>query len=37
MKYKNKVKALLAKQSWWDKLPQREKDATTRPGSIKSR
>lgn len=37
MKYKNKVKALKAKQAWWDKLLQREKDATTRPGSVKTK
>jgi hypothetical protein len=33
-----KMKAyLLAKQQWWEKLPQREKDATTKPGSIKTK
>ena len=37
MKYKNKVKALKAKQAWWDNLPQREKDPTTRPGYLKTK
>lgn len=33
-----KMKAyLLAKQQMWEKLPQREKDATTKPGSIKTK
>lgn len=37
MKY-NKMKAYLqAKQAWWDKLPDRVKAATTRPGSVKTR
>ena len=37
MKYKNKKAYLENRQKWWDKLPQREKDATTRPGSVKVR
>ena len=28
---------LKQKQNWWDKLPQSEKDATMRPGSVKTR
>ena len=37
MKHKKKVAWLKAKQAWWDKQPQTFKDATTRPGSIKTR
>lgn len=37
MKYKKMKKYLEAKQAWWEKQPQRFKDATTRPGSVKTR
>lgn len=37
MKYKHKVEYLKAKQLWWERLPEREKNATTKPGSIKTR
>lgn len=37
MKYKKKVANLKAAQDWWDKLPEKVKAATTRPGSIKQR
>lgn len=37
MKYK-KMKARLANaQKWWDALPQKDKAALTRPGSVKWR
>lgn len=36
MKYKKKLEWLKAKQNWWDKLPQSDKNSTTRPGSIKT-
>lgn len=36
MKYKNKVAWLKSKQMFWEKLSQREKDATTKPGSVKT-
>lgn len=37
MKYKKKLAYLQAKQAWYDKLPQSVKNATTRPGSVKTR
>lgn len=37
MKYKRKEEYLRNKQIWWEKLPEREKNATTKPGSIKTR
>lgn len=37
MKYRKKVENLKAAQARWDKQPQTFKDATTRPGSIKTR
>lgn len=37
MKMKNRLAYLKAKQQMWDKLPEREKAATTRPGSIKTK
>jgi hypothetical protein len=37
MKMKNRLAYLKAKQNDWDKLPEREKAATTRPGSIKTK
>lgn len=37
MKYKRKVEYLRAKQQNWERLPEREKHATTKPGSIKTR
>jgi hypothetical protein len=37
MKIKNRKKYLLAKQQMWEKLPEREKAATTKPGSIKTK
>lgn len=36
MKPKKRRKYLEGKQAWWDKLPQNVKNATTRPGSIKT-
>ena len=35
MKYKKKLKNLATRQAVWDRKSQREKSATTRPGSIK--
>lgn len=37
MKIKNRFAYLKAKQQNWDRLPEREKAATTRPGSIKTK
>lgn len=37
MKYKKKLAYLVAKQTWWDKLPQSVKSSLTRPGSVKTR
>lgn len=37
MKYKKLVEKLKMAQSWWDKLPESEKAALTRPGSVKQR
>jgi len=37
MKVRKMKARLLARQQWWDKQPQRYKDSTTRPGSIKGR
>lgn len=37
MKRENRLAYLRAKQQDWDKLPEREKAATTRPGSIKTK
>lgn len=37
MKYKKKLANLKAAQSWFDKLPEKEKHSLTRPGSIKQR
>lgn len=37
MKYKHALEYLKQKQNWWDRLPEREKAATTRPGSIKTK
>lgn len=37
MKYKKRKQYLEQKIQWWDKQPQTFKDATTRPGSIKTR
>lgn len=37
MKHKHKTAYLKAKQLWWEKLPQSVKDATTKPGSVKTR
>jgi len=34
MKYKKKVANLKAAQVWWDKLPEKEKASSTRPGGI---
>lgn len=34
MKYKKLKNKLEEAKSWWDKQPQRYKDATTRPGGI---
>lgn len=35
MKARKKRKYLEQRQAWWDRLSQREKDASTRPGSVK--
>jgi len=37
MKYKKLVEKLKMAQNWWDKLPESEKAALTRPGSVKQR
>ena len=37
MKAKHKKANLEAAKKWWDSLPQRDKDSTTRPGSINQR
>lgn len=37
MKYKKKLENLKAAQAWWDKLSEKVKAATTRPGSVKQR
>lgn len=37
MKYKKLVKKLKMAQNWRDKLPESEKAALTRPGSVKQR
>lgn len=37
MKSKKKKLYLKEKQMWWDKQSQAYKNATTRPGSIKTR
>ncbi len=37
MKYKKKLTNLKAAQTWWDKLPEREKAGLTRPGGINQR
>lgn len=37
MKLSKRKAYLLAKQQNWDRLPEREKAATTRPGSIKTK
>ena len=37
MKYKNMKKRLESGQKAWDNLPQKDKAASTRPGSIKWR
>ena len=37
MKYKKKVEWLKAKQKWWESKDKRFKDATTKPGSVKTR
>ena len=36
MKYKNRIKYLIGKQAWWDKLPKNVQAAATRPGSFKT-
>lgn len=37
MKHKTKRENLKAAQELWDKLPEKVKAATTRPGSVKQR
>lgn len=37
MKAKHRRKWLEMKQAWWDKLLSRVQEATTRPGSVKTR
>lgn len=36
MKYKNAVKVLEARQRAWDAMSQQNKNATTRPGAVKT-
>lgn len=36
-KYRKLLKKLKEKQMWWDKQSQAYKNATTRPGSVKTR
>ena len=35
MKYKNKLKYLVARQKWWDSLDKKTQASMTRPGSVK--
>lgn len=37
MKYRKMKAYLEAKQAWWDKLPNRVQESTTRPGRVKTR
>lgn len=37
MKYNKRLKNLEAAKKWRESLPQRDKDATTKPGSINQR
>ena len=37
MKYSKRLKNLEAAKKWWESLPQKDKDATTKPGSINQR
>lgn len=37
MKYKKRLKNLEAAKKWWNSLPQKVKDTTTCPGSVKQR
>ncbi|MGM9533066.1 hypothetical protein [Intestinibacter sp.] len=37
MKAKHKRANLEAAKKWWESLPQRDKDSTTKPGSINQR
>ena len=37
MKAKHKRENLAAAQKWWESLPQKDKDATTKPGSTNQR
>ncbi len=37
MKYKKKLAYLEMRKLWFDKLPQKEQAANTRPGSVKVR
>ena len=37
MKAKHKKANLEAAKKWWDALPQKVKDSTTKPGSINQR
>lgn len=37
MKHKKMKQFLNQKILWWEKLPQSIKDATTKPGSVKTR
>ncbi len=34
MKYKNRKERLLARQRWYDALPEKDKAGCTRPGSM---
>lgn len=37
MKYKKKVAYLKARIAWWEKQPERYKNACRKPGSVKVR
>lgn len=37
MKAKHQREWLKMKQNWWDKLPNSVQNATTRPGSVKTK
>ncbi len=37
MKYRKMKERLAKAQAWWDKLPAKEQNSLTRPGSVKWR
>lgn len=37
MKAHKRKENLAAAQAWWDKLPEKDKQGTTRPGSVNQR